>query len=467
MKTNRIFKIIIPILLMMLVLVACRVGEERFEVTKYMGSSVATFKKRTATELVEQSNGVYVMQDVMQVLAPEGDVTSATLLQKAGEYTIFGVGIGMKESEAEQILFDLFGKEVSKTINSTKNSVAYHYLNSKQELYVSFDIDKETVSELSIYEIEKPKEDEAVIEDPNAGELMAMIDDIRVYYNEAMVYLKSAQENYETDYGKNIWGVDILGDGKTFGGLIKDEVMKQITELKIIRDKAEEMGITLAEDELADAQTYAQEHYQGLTSKDIDRYFLTEDLLRRVYEDNLLANKMFETLTINVDTNVSDLEAKQITVQQIIIYNTDYDDAGNKVALTTTEKEAAYEKVMTLLDQAKVTDDFNALAEANSEADTIEYTFGRGQGPKEYSSAFEQAAFTLKTGEVSGIISTDYGWQILYCVSDFNEDATTQVKEKIIEQRRNDMFEKLYTQWSSEYDIVVNSEAWDAVSYED
>jgi len=107
------------------------------------------------------------------------------------------------------------------------------------------------------------------------------------------------------------------------------------------------------------------------------------------------------------------------------------------------------------------------LAEANSEADNIEYTFGRGGGPTDYSVAFEQAAFTLRTGEVSDIISTDYGWHILYCVSDFNADATTQIKEKIIEQRRNEVFSKLYTEWSAEYDIVINSEAWDAVTYEE
>jgi len=52
-------------------------------------------------------------------------------------------------------------------------------------------------------------------------------------------------------------------------------------------------------------------------------------------------------------------------------------------------------------------------------------------------------------------------------VSDFNADATTQIKEKIIEQRRNEVFSKLYTEWSAEYDIVINSEAWDAVTYEE
>lgn len=468
MKVNGKLKIIISVFFMMLMLVGCRVGKERYELTEYMGSSAATFQKRTVTKLVEQSNGIYVMNDVLQAMAPDGKVTSVTLLKNAGDYTVYGVGIGMIEAEAEQKLFTLYGKEASKTIDSTNNSVNYSYLNGREELYVSFDIDKETVTELSYYQTNASKEEEADITDlANTGELMAMIGDIRVYYNEAMVYLKSAEETYESEYGENIWDVDILGDGKTFGNLIKDEVMQQITQLKIIRDKAEETGISLTEEELADAKTYAKEHYEGLTNKDIDRYLVTQALLEQVYTDNLLADKMFETTTINVDTNVPDLDAKQITVQDILIYGTDFDDKGNKVALTVEEKAQTYEKVQSLLDQAKETEDFYALAEENSEADTIEYTFGRGQGPKEYSSAFEQAAFTLKTGEVSSIISTDYGWHILYCVSDFNEDATTQVKEKIIEQRRSELFSTLYTEWSANYDIVVNSEAWNAISLKD
>ncbi len=465
MRIKQRLKIVILVVLMFMMLSACRVGEERYELTNYMGKSVATFEKKSGAELEEQSNGVYLMPEVVQVIAPNKDVTAISLLANAGKYTIYGVGVGMSKTEADPLLYDLFGKEITKTINSSNNAVTYSYLKDEKELYISYDIDEETVVEMSYYKV--IKEEEATEEPVNAGELIAMIGDTRVYYNEAMVYLKSAQENYEADYGENIWDVDILGNGETFGTMIKDEVMNQITELKIIRAKAKEMEINLSEEELADANAYAKEHFEGLTEEDINQYLVTEELLQQIYADNLLADKMFENLTINVDTQVADLDAKQITVQHILINGVDYDEEGNKVALSTEEKEEAYEKVRSLLEQAKETEDFYALAEANSEAETIEYTFGRGQGPTNYSAAFEQAAFTLKSGQVSDIISTDYGWHILYCVSDFNEDATIQVKEAIIEQRRNEMFAKLYTEWSADYDIVINSEAWSTVPYAD
>jgi foldase protein PrsA len=450
---------------MLMMLTACRVGEERYELTNYVGKSVSTFEKKSRTELEEQSNGVYVMQDVVQVMVPDKEVTAVTLLKNASDYTILGVKIGMSKAEADQKLIEVFGKEISKTINSEKNSVTYSYLNGDKEVFVSYDIDKEVVVELSYYSNKNIPKEEKDSEPVNAGQLIAMIGSTRVYYNEAMVYLKSVQENYESDYSNNIWNVDLLGNGETFGELIKEEVINQITELKIIRDKARQLEIFLSEEELAEANSYAKEHYEGLTNEDKETYLVTEELLQQVYADNLLAEKVFETQTINVDTEVSDFDAKQITVQDLLIYNVDIDSEGNKTPLSTEEKTEAYDKVRSLLEQAKTTEDFLSLAEANSEAEIMEYTFGRGQGPKDYSTAFEQAAFTLRTGQVSDIITTDYGWHILYCVSDYNEDATIQKKEAIIEQRRNEMFSKIYEDWTLEYDIVVNTEAWDAVSF--
>ncbi|NLL73619.1 MAG: hypothetical protein GX237_08840, partial [Clostridiales bacterium] len=73
----------------------------------------------------------------------------------------------------------------------------------------------------------------------------------------------------------------------------------------------------------------------------------------------------------------------------------------------------------------------------------------------------------LKTGEISYIITTEYGWHIIYCVTDFNEDATTRVKEATIEERRVDLFADIYTNWSASYDVVINSETWDAISLKD
>lgn len=467
MKTIKRILIMALVLSTLLLLSACRSEAQKHELSTNMGRSVSAFERRSGTKLEKLSNGVYEKKNVVQVMAPDKKVTSITLLKKSGKYAIFGVNRGMAKTKVDVLIKDSFGKEISKTTDSDKKSVTYLYLKDKNQLYISYNIENETVVGLSYYNTTDTDVDEnakVTGEPQDIGKIMMMVGNTKIYYNEAMVYLLTAMDNYEANYGKGIWDADILGKGDTFGKMIKDEVIKQITELKIIKAKAEELKISLTEEEQADSDSYAKKQYDSMKKEDIKRFLITQELVQQVYRDNALANKVFENRTINVDTNVSDKEAKQITVQDIYIQNYSLDSAGKKVAFSQEDKDQAYNKVKSLLKQAKKTKDFKTLAESNSESDKIEYTFGKGGAPDKFTDAFEKAAFALKTGQISNIITTDTGWHILYCVSDFNEDATIQVKEKIIDQRRNNLFIKLYGEWAKNYAVVVNEAAWNSIS---
>lgn len=455
-------KIILLLLILMPFLSGCRIDEANYELTNYKGKSIETFEKKTRTELVQKSNGVYLLEDSLQLIAPKEKITSIKILEDSTDYKLFNIEIGMDREQAEEILFEIYGSSKNKTIESEKNSITHTYRDLESELYISYDIDTDIVIEMSYYYLKSDQEEDG--EQAAAGELIILVGDVKVYYNEVMVYLKSVQENYETDYGKDIWDVDIFGDGRSFGEYIKEEVLKQITQLKVISEEAGKEGITLTAEEKADASAYAQEHFLGLSDKDIDRYLVSMELLERVYSDNILAEKVFETKTIDVDTNVSDLTARQITVQHIFVSGSEEDDQGMRVPLPMEKRQTAYEKVNNLLEKVRSGEDFYTLAEANTEADVIEHTFGRGEAPEEYGDIFEQAAFNLKSGEISDIITTGYGWHIIYCVTDFNEDATIRVKEAIIEERRMNLFADIYSEWSKNYDVVINSETWDEIS---
>lgn len=308
---------------------------------------------------------------------------------------------------------------------------------------------------------DKDNKGEKVAQEKSTNETLVLkVDKQKVNYNEVMLYVLMLKQEYEPSLGKEIWSFD-KGDGKTFEDEAKEEVISEITQLKIICQKAGELGITLNEDEMAEVKEIAKAHLEEIASEDADKYGITLDVIEKIYEEHSLAKKTFDTITLDVDTEVSDEDAKQITVNQIYIATVTHDKDGNEIKLDDKEKAKALKKVKTLLKEAKKTEDFAAFAEKNTQHNQVQFTFGKGEAGE----VLEKVVFALKTGEISGIITLDNGYYILECVSDFDEDATAIKKEEIIADRQKKEFAKVYKDWSKEFEVTLNTTVWDTVTF--
>lgn len=290
--------------------------------------------------------------------------------------------------------------------------------------------------------------------------LIMTIGDVKVGYAETSVYMRELKDQYQTTFGNTIWSYD-LGNGKTFADMAKEEVINQISQLKIIGLMAPELGIEITEEEKVKISANVKKYLSSVSDERKNQYGITEEVMMKSYSDNFLASKVFDVTTSDVNTEISEDESKQITIQQILIKTGGEDEEGNKIELTDKEKKQALLKARTLLTQAKKEEDFYTFAEKNTQDVDVEYTFGKGEMPK----AVEEAAFALKTGELSKIVVSEDGYYILYCVSDYDETATDEVKEKIIDDRKNTAFEEAYAKWSKNYNVEINNTMWDQVSF--
>ena len=292
---------------------------------------------------------------------------------------------------------------------------------------------------------------------------MLRIGDTQVDYREGMVYLNAVQEDYEQYYGSDIWKYAVDSHGTTMGKLIKDQTLEQIIYVKVVCQKASELGIVLSEEELQQVDEQTAAYMEKIQGSELLMHGVNADIVRRIYSDNLLARKTFEVTTLNVDTDIPDEEAAQHKFYTIAIRNFKIDSGGNRVSYEGLELEELKNRVNSLRAQALQTEDFYKLAAANTEEATmLELTGGIGDFPETY----EDAVLALNAGEISEVIETTDYYYIFYCVTDFDVDATQERKEEMIATRQEEEFKTRYKEWRGTTHIEVNEEIWDALDFD-
>ena len=303
------------------------------------------------------------------------------------------------------------------------------------------------------------KEEETVWQEGS----MLRIGNTQVDYREGMVYLNAVKEDYEQYYGSDIWKYAVDSQGNTMGEVIKDQTLEQIIYIKVVCQKADELGIVLSEEELQTVDQQTAAYMEKIRDSELLLHGVNADIVRRIYSDNLLARKTFEVTTLNVDTDIPDDEAAQHRFYTIAIRNFKIDASGNRASYEGTELEELKARVETLRQQVVESEDFYKLASANTEDSTmLEITGGLGDFPE----AYEETVLALNAGEVSEVIETTDYYYIFYCVTDFDVDATYEKKEKMIATRQEEEFQTRYKEWRGTTHIEVNEEVWEALDFD-
>lgn len=289
-------------------------------------------------------------------------------------------------------------------------------------------------------------------------EIFMSVGDVSVSYKEALAYIYMLKKQYEPSMGKDIWDFK-MEDGKTFEDYAKNEIVKQITQLKVIGQEAKRLEIALDEDEKLEAKATAKDFLKRVSKEDKKYYQLKESTMTLIMEEHLLAKKVYDIATNEVDTTISDEEAKQITLQYLVIMTKGTDKNGNKVDMSKEEKKIAKKKAKNLYKQAKEASSFYSLAESYTDAEKVEITFGKNEMPK----YLEDIAFSLKKGEMSELIEGEDGYYILYCINDNDEDAAIAKKEEIIQEQQDKLFRKKFKKWAKKYNVIIGTKVWDKI----
>lgn len=276
---------------------------------------------------------------------------------------------------------------------------------------------------------------------------------------ELMVYLTTAQNRYESVYGPEVWDVSL--DGVTMEENVKETVLAKIAQVKTMCLLAEEKNVALDEKEQTAAAQAASAYFESLTDREKELMGVDQDTVLRLYTEYAIADKVYDYIIQDVNPEISDDEARTITVQHILFRVYTADDTGSRVDYGEEQKKAVYEKACEIRELAASGEqDFVELASKYSADSTITYSFGKG----EMDAAFEEAAFQLETGEVSPVIETDAGYHIIKCISTFDREQTDLNKQEIVEQRRREVFGEEYDTFVETLVRQLNTKLWEEIS---
>lgn len=222
--------------------------------------------------------------------------------------------------------------------------------------------------------------------------------------------------------GKILWDGQFL-DGLTLGQYAKKQSEDVLKSYAALESAAAEYGITLTDEDkealkkdLATAQEQAggEEKFK----ESLDMMGISQETFDRISATNYLYNHLLEMVT----EEGSDFYLEPEGYNQFAAYADHIllakKDLSTNTDLSEEEAAAKRETAENLLAQLQAADDvetlFAQLADENSEdtgraSNPDGYVFGKGEMVQE----FEDAAFSLEPGQISGIVETTYGYHII------------------------------------------------------
>ena len=303
---------------------------------------------------------------------------------------------------------------------------------------------------------------------------------LQLRYQQAMVTNTMQMYGLVGD-GQSLWSQEMAedeeGNKQTYGDSTKETVKESIVEMLLLKAHAEEYKVTVPAEIEEAAQTAATNFYEK-NKEALAKLGTTQDNIKELLMLSTYPDLMYDPMTADVDTEVSDEEAKQSTIGYARIAKPQEDaeaaDTEDAAAETEEAEETADPKALMedYLKALKDADDPAAADMGTMAADISEdifaSTYSYGSDNASMAEEVMEAAKDLKDGEVyDGVIETSDGYYYVVRMNAvFDKEATEAQKQSIGEGRKRDAYNELLSGWKEKAEITV-SDDWTALTLSD
>lgn len=363
-------------------------------------------------------------------------------------------------------------------------------------------------------------------------EVVAKMGDTELTLGEANFMLRYSQAQTQSylgamfGEGTNVFQQDLTGNGQAYGTTVKESVLTDLKNMTILEQHMSDYNVELTDEEKAAIEEAAKQFIADNSKDVLKEMSATEETVSRVLTLYTIQSKMETAIEADVDTEVSDEEAAQKTIQYayFTIPETESETENTTEAAGEGESETATEAVSA--DETETASETETVAETETEAaseteavsedaseetseDTTESeteesaekketretvqgiidavqggetledavkavddsksltSYSYGDDEETLNENLKSAADTLSDGEIaSEPVEGENGFYVVQMVSTFDRDATDQKKEEIIKDRKSELYNNKISEWDTE-SFDINEKVWDKVTFDD
>lgn len=240
---------------------------------------------------------------------------------------------------------------------------------------------------------------------------------------------------YLGDSSDNIWARDLTGNGTTLEESTKSQALEELHEMYTLQQHMSDYKVELTADDQAAIKEAAEKFMSANSHEALDEMGATEDIVEEILTLYTIKSKMKTVIGADADTNVSDEEAnmRAYSMVSLDISEGSKDADANKKTADQME-EALKEDGATLDKVAEDHDQKVTTGTYDADNDTLD-------------EEVKKALDGLKEGEISGLIETDDKAYFVRIDEDTDEDATEKNRTSIINQRKDDLYQKVLSGW--------------------
>ena len=213
-------------------------------------------------------------------------------------------------------------------------------------------------------------------------EVVAKMGDTKLTLGEANFMLRYSQAQTQSylgamfGEGTNVFQQDLTGSGQAYGETVKESVLNDLKDMTILEQHMSDYNVELTDEDKAAIEEAAKQFIADNSKDVLKEMSATEETVSRILTLYTIQSKMETAIEADVDTEVSDEEAAQKTIQYayFTIPETESETEDTTEAASEGESETTTEAASETETGTEAVSETETETEAASESDTVAET---------------------------------------------------------------------------------------------